>query len=185
MRIFRKSTIFHAEENAPDPEDLRLRFRRRVLLTAAIGFLLVLGFPVLRDQKKSLLLRSEARHLAERLLDTRLLAVRHRHPISLGIKNDRWVRTFHLEGNDCEQTSMGPEERWEGKEVQWHFRLQAESGESFDGKQLCLHPLFGLLLDQTPVAEGKLLATGNFSDATPSIRLLFSHFGADIQILSH
>ncbi len=188
MPLFRKRTIFHVEEALPDPEDLKLRFRRRVLLLTFIGFLVVLAIPVGRDLQGELLLRQTVRAFAEKILETRTLASIGREPISLSVGSDNrsWRRIFHGTGQDCSAQVPSPEEAWTSP-VTWKLQLQKENGETFSGHSLCAHPTLGLMLDSVPVAEGKLLLTalgGEQKSETP-VSLLVSQFGADIQVVTH
>lgn len=192
MPLFRKRTLFHVEERLPDQEELKLRFRRRILAGALLGFLLVLGFPVFRELKPTLEARRETRWLAETLLDARLLAARSRAPVSLRLEGDRWKRTQLPAGANCttKPAELGPEEVWEKPLVAWRMKLQRPSGEPVEGTELCVHPVAGLMLGEEAVAEGTLLVTAspkNADEGEPSrqAHLLISQYGAEVQTLSH
>ncbi|MGZ3704429.1 MAG: hypothetical protein ACXWP1_00290, partial [Bdellovibrionota bacterium] len=86
MSLFRRNTIFHVEETIPDPEELKLRFRRRILLCALTGFIAVLGAPVARDLHQNLNARAEARRFAEHMLTARTLAAESRVPVALDLR---------------------------------------------------------------------------------------------------
>jgi hypothetical protein len=187
MLFFRRKTLFHVEESLPDPEELKLRFRRRVLILTFLGFLVVLAIPVARDLRSDLATRRGARLFAEKIIETRLLAARSRNPISLELKPDSqsWKRVFHARGgNDCAGGSTGPEELWPS-EISWKLQVQREGGETFGGRVLCLHPTLGILLDSVPVENGKLLVTALRADLKDSAYLLISSFGADLQMINH
>lgn len=186
MAIFRKNTIFHAEEAMPDPDDLKLRFRRRVLLLAFVGFLVILGFPVLKSLALPLHLRHETRKFAEVLLESRLLASKNRTALTLGLSSDSefWQREFHAKNSSCSGDVMGPSEKWTSSGLYWQFHLQKENGETLAGHTLCLNPLEGLMLDSTPLGEGKLLVSvKSMADSQEVAHLIVSNHGADIQTI--
>jgi len=189
MSIFRRKTIFHVEDALPDPEELKLRFRRRVLLLTFVGFLAVLSIPVARDLQPDLAARSQTRRFADRILEARTLASVGRAPVSLELDGDSrtWKRVFHARDADCASPASAPEESW-NSEVSWKLQVQKSTGETFSGRSLCLHPSQGLLLDAVPVADGKLLITTlnetQNGPAKESAYLILSEFGADLQMLS-
>lgn len=185
MPFFRRKTLFHVEETLPDPEELKLRFRRRVLILTFIGFVAVLAIPVARDLRPDLATRKGAREFAEKLLETRVLAAQSRAPIALELAEDgkSWKRVFHGVGQDCASHVAGPEEIWPS-DISWKLQVQKEGGETYGGKALCLHPTLGLLLDSVPVENGKLLVTALRDDQKESAYLLISAFGADLQMIS-
>lgn len=191
MGIFRRKTIFHVEDALPDPEEIKLRFRRRVLLLTFAGFLAVLSIPVARDLKADLDARSGARKFAEKILESRSLASSGRTAVSLELAGDSrsWKRVFHG-SNDitpCGSPSPGADDLWDS-ELLWKVQLQKTSGETFSGRNLCLDPTQGLLLDSVPVADGKLLiAVLNEEEegrAKEAAYLLVSQFGAEIEMVS-
>lgn len=187
MPLFRRKTLFHVEETLPDPEELKLRFRRRVLILTFLGFLVVLAIPVARDLRSDLSTRKGARLFAETILETRLLAARSRAPISLEMEPDSksWRRVFHARGSsDCATGNIGPEEYFPS-EISWKLQVQKEGGETYGGRVLCLHPTLGILLDSLPVENGKLLVTALREDLKESAYLLVSSFGSDLQMISH
>lgn len=191
MRIFRPRTIFHVEDSLPDPEELKLRFRRRILLLTFMGFLIVLGIPVFRDLKGNLEARSEARKFAEWLMETRTQAAVGRLPISVDYDSSThtWSRIHHAPADNCALEAMGPPEQKISGAVTWKLQMQQESGETLPAKHICMHPLLGLILDGQPMKEGKLLITASPEleagelESKPAY-LLVTSAGADLQVLS-
>lgn len=187
--IFRRKTIFHAEEAMPDPEDLKLRFRRRVLFLTFVGFLVVLGIPEARELRPDLEARAETRRLGEQILETRTLAALARRPVSLRLDDDNhsWRREFHAAGDGCGEVSAGDRREWTTNGVAWKLQVQKPGGETVSGRVLCLHPLHGIELDSIPIADGKLLVTASRtldqSSQTEAAYLFVSQYGADIQAL--
>lgn len=162
MGIFRKKTIFHVEESMPDPEELKIRFRRRILLITILGFFIILGVPVIHALKPELRLRNETRILAEKIMEARLYSMQSRSPISLQLEadNQTWKRTFHLpDASNCLSESTGPAEQLEPQGINWNIRLRKENGEELAGRTLCLHPLHGLMLDSTALDNGVIFLT--------------------------
>jgi hypothetical protein len=189
VSLFRRKTIFHAEESAPDPEELKLRFRRRVLLLTFLGFVAVLAVPVFRELQDDLGTRRQARRFAEEILDARMLASEKRAPVSLELQPDNrtWKRILHNQGTDCTAPPAGQTETWASK-ASWKVQMETEKGETLAGRSLCLQPLAGLLLDTTPVATGKLLvtaATDQGNQWKESAYLLVSQFGAEIEMVTN
>lgn len=190
MLWFRRKTIFHVEESLPDPEELRLRFRRRVLLLSAVVFVGVLSIPVARGLYPDLTARAEARRFALRFLDTRLLASQARAPVSLDLTDDSrgWRQVFHASAEQCGSAKPGPEAYWRADGLSWKLQGQRENGETFSGRSLCLHPTQGLLLDGVQIGGGKLLVTvlrdGGEASTLPAAYLLVSQGGAEVQTLN-
>ena len=189
MSLFRRRTIFHAEEATPDPDDLKWRLRRRVLGVAAIGFLVVLGIPVARDLQNELLVRAEARRFAQWLLESRLLAAEARHSVSLQLLEDgqNWHRIFHAKGAGCEKDAPGPHQNWPSQNASWKLQVQQENGETISGRQLCLDPFQGLLLDSSPLGNGQLLLTAQQTVEGHAIApafILVSQFGTDLHLIA-
>jgi hypothetical protein len=189
MSLFRRKTIFHAEEAMPDPEEIRLRFRRRVLLIALLGFLLVLGIPVARDIQSDLHARAGTRKLAEQILESRTLAAKGRAPVSFTLSEDNhtWRREFHAVGETCAKSAEGPVGQWETGDVVWKIQGRKANGEGINGRTLCLNPSKGLELDSMPLDDGKLMITGSRKDESGAMSeaafLFVSEYGANIQAL--
>jgi hypothetical protein len=187
MLFFRRKTLFHVEASLPDPEELKLRFRRRVLLLTFVGFLVVLTIPVARDLKPDLATRNSTRLFAEKILETRFLASTSRAPISLELEADghSWKRVFHAQGDDCTIPTAGPEESWSTPTVGWKLQVKKEDGDTYSGRTLCLHPTLGLMIDKVPIGEGKLLVTALRENEKESAYLLLGSYGTDLQTLNH
>lgn len=188
--FFRRRTLFHVEERLPDQEDIKLRFRRRVIACALVGFVVVLGFPVLRELQPELHARRETRWLAQLLLESRLMAAKSRAPVALRVNGGKWERLILAKGAGCKDLAAStPAQVWESEGVNWQLKLQRASGDPMVGSSLCVHPLEGLLLENEAVAEGTLLISANpVADTDPSgprsSHLLISQHGAEIQTIN-
>ncbi len=187
LRFFRKNTIFHAERANPDAEELKIRFRRRVLGLTFLGFLLILGVPVVRSIQLDLSARNNARLLAQVFVDSRSLAALSRSPVSLALSTDgkTWERRFHLPGEDCSQLAEGPSQLFLFDNA-WKVQMKTSSGESKQGQLICLHPQKGVLLEGEPLQSGALLIATKWDgeEFNPSY-LLFSEFGSEVQLVSN
>lgn len=187
LRLFRKNTIFHAERANPDAEELKIRFRRRVLALTFLGFLLILGVPVVRSIHQDLTARKNTRVLAEIFLDSRSLAALSRSAVSLVLTVDgkTWERRFHLPGEDCSLAAEGPTELFTFENA-WKIQMKTSDGGSKQGQQICLHPHRGVLLEGEVLQAGTLLIATQLEgeEFNPSY-LLFSEFGSDVQLVSN
>ena len=186
MFFFRRKTIFHVEEALPDPEELKLRFRRRVLLLTLTGCLATLSVPVARDLREDLKAREGARKFAETLLESRSLASKGRHPVSLALEGDSrtWRRSLHRPGESCSSAAAAIDQTWPTP-TDWKLQVQTAGGTAVSGRTICLHPTEGLYLDQTPLENGRLLVSALRSGDSPDREaafLLVSQFGAEIQM---
>jgi hypothetical protein len=190
MGLLRKRTIFHVEESLPDPEEIKLRFRRRSLAVTLFGFLLVLGTPVARDLHHSLHARAEARRFAEHALEARTQAAISRAPVGLEITADGhgWKKTLYPAGEDCKAANPIPATDLPTDGINWKIQAQGEGGQSLSGHSLCWHPRRGLLLDSIPLGEGELLVTlsAQQENAPESGQafVLMTHGGAELQTIS-
>lgn len=191
MGIFRRSTIFHAEDALPDPEDLKLRFRRRVLLITLLAFLGVLGAPVVRDLQPYLRGRSEARRFALAMLEARTLAASSRMPVGLELGKDgqSWLRKAYQTADNCEKEAPAPVSLMASEGISWKLQAQQENGEAFSGTRLCWHPQKGLLLHTVPLANAKLLVSLAGKDETGAelslAQLLVTKGGAEMETIAH
>jgi hypothetical protein len=191
MGLFRRSTIFHVEESIPDPEELKLRFRRRVLMLTVLGFLIVLGTPVARDLRPYLRGRAEARRFAEKMLEARTLAAASRMPVSLELSGSgqEWKRKIYAPTDACEKEAAGPEAVMSTAGVAWKLKAEQENGEALSGHKLCWHPRRGLLLNTVPLANAKLLVSlQSKEEGGPTedlAYLLVTQGGAEMQTISH
>lgn len=191
MGLFRRNTIFHAEDALPDPEELKLRFRRRVLLVTLLAFLGVLGAPVARDLQPYLRGRAEARRFANAMLTARTIASASRMPVALELGKDgqTWQRKLYLATDDCEREAPGPVASVHGEGITWKLQAQQENGEAVIGQKLCWHPSKGLLLNTVALANAKLLVSLAGKDEAGAemtlARLLVTEGGAEMETIPH
>ncbi len=192
MSLFRRNTIFHVEESLPDPEELKLRFRRRVLLVTLCGFLAVLGTPVVRELRPHLQARVEARRFAENMLEARTLAAHSRMPVALELDaaGQSWKRKIYAPSEHCEKEIAGPVHSLPASGLGWQLKAEQENGESVTGHKLCWHPGKGLLLDTVPLANAKLLVSlaaeiTEGSGVQNLAYVLVTQGGAELQTISH
>lgn len=191
MGLFRRSTIFHTEDALPDPEELKLRFRRRVLLVTLVVFLGVLGAPVARELQPYLRGRAEARRFANAMLEARTIASASRMPVALELAKDglSWQRRAYLATDGCEREAPGPVASVPVEGIAWKLQAQQENGESVGGNKLCWHPAKGLLLNTVPLAKAKLLISLAGKDEAGAeltlAHLLVTEGGAEMETIPH
>jgi hypothetical protein len=188
MGLFRQRTIFHAEDSLPDPEEIKLRFRRRILWLTFFGFLLVLAIPVIRDLRSNLEARSEARRFAQWMIEARTSAAASRAPVALhyNASTNAWTRSPCAAGTNCSAEVPGPAEQWPASEARWTLQYQPAAGETLSAKRICFHPNVGLELDSSAVTDGKLLITVlPGSEGAKPAYILVTDGGADIQLVTH
>lgn len=192
MSLFRRNTIFHVEESIPDPDEIRLRRHRRILFCAVIWFLALLGVPVARELHPNIHARAEARRFAERMLQARTLASESRIPVGfeLGADKQTWLQVNYLAGETCGTEAAGPPSHFSSDGFSWKLQAQQENGSPLTGHRLCWHPARGLLLDSTPLDNGKLLVTlsGSVEEGAPEQELasvLVTQGGAELQAISY
>lgn len=190
MGLFRRNTIFHAEDALPDPEEIKLRFRRRVLLITLLAFLGVLGAPVVRELQPFLRGRAEARRFAETMQEARWLAAVSRMPVGLELARDgqSWLRRTYLSAESCEREAPGPAVSIPAGGVAWKLQAQKDSGEAVTGSRLCWHPARGLLLNTVPLADAKLLVSLSGRDEAGAelalAQVLVTQGGAEMDTIS-
>lgn len=190
MFFWRKKTLFHVEESLPDPEEVKFRFRRRILGLTFLGAVSILAIPIFHTLQADLATQKDLRLFASLLMDTKLLSARTRSPVSLELSADgsAWKRSVH--SGDCHSKVTTESETWPF-ELRWKLQLKTETGELVTGTTLCVHPLKGVELNDSPIGGGQLLVsaaqiTNEATEAEPSkgvAYVLVSEFGADVQIL--
>lgn len=163
MGLFRNKVLFRAERELPDPEELTLRFRRRVVVLTSIGALCLLSIPVLRDQIPALDAHRSARKLAEILLDSRVLASQTRSPVLLTVTSSptrAWIRSVRGATKDCTQEAPGPKEQFPSDPVEWRLSYLAENAVPGSAEkevhEICFHPYEGLYVNHELLKEGQL-----------------------------
>ena len=190
MFFWRKKTLFHVEESLPDPEEVKFRFRRRILGLTFIGAVSILAIPIFHTLQADLATQKDLRLFASLLMDSKLLSAQTRNPVSLELSADgsSWKRSLHT--HDCHSKASANAEVWPF-ELQWKLQLKTQAGELVTGNILCVHPLKGVELNDTPIDGGQLLVSaaqiGNDAARLEPSRgvayVLVSEFGADVQIL--
>lgn len=187
--MFRKKLIFQTEDALPDPEELKYHFRRRILLITLFIGICLLGFPVFREIHPYLVAKTKARHFAEIVLDTRLLAAKEREPVALEIDAadpKRWIRSVHKKDAHCDGEATA-EEVIQTEGVHWDLRYKTEqSQEVHSTTHLCFNPSLGLFADGVPLQHAELLisAYSDSDEKNRSAKILLSDGSAEINFLS-
>ena len=160
--FFRNKVLFRAEKEMPDPEDLKLRFRRRVVLLTGFGAVCLLSIPVFRDQIPALESHKELRKFTEVLLQSHLLAEQTRSPVVLTLlkngKTQEWEREIRVAAEDCSVVAAAPVEKIATALGEWHITYLPENpapGVSvMEMQSICLHPRHGIFVNNKLVKQG-------------------------------
>jgi len=163
MFFLRNKVLFRAEKELPDPEVLKLRFRRRVVLLTMLGAFYLLSIPVLREQIPALETHKNARKFTELLQNTRYLAASMRRPLVLTMEkteSKNWTRATKASYKDCSQEASGPLEIFPPMPVEWKIIYLAENGrqgiDEREVKEICFHPIYGVYVNGEPLNNGLL-----------------------------
>jgi len=189
MIFRRKRTIFHVEESLPDPEEIKLRFRRRIMLLSFLGAIGILSIPVLKDLEDSLRIKQELRKLSDYILESKKLAARTRRPVLLTLSEEgrNWSRFQSLKSDSCEVDKRGNAPESLQTNFSWSLNLKSQAGESVQSTSLCFHPILGALIGNIVLGDSQLLLsarTGDPSAQSESYKaayLLISRSGDEIQ----
>lgn len=152
--------MFRVDTSLPDPDILKLRFRRRFFFLTLLGALLLLTVPVLRDRLPALRAHKEARVLAERLLDMRLLAQQNKAASAIELLNTKqaWsLLEFGTRSNCDGNEAMAPRQQIEAVGLRWRLvQTDANGAQTKDIERICFHPLLGVLADSVPLKDQDL-----------------------------
>lgn len=156
---FRDKAIFRASVRQLDPDELRLRNRQRMVMVAALVGLTLLAEPVV--QKGILVFQSdrEARHLIQDFRSARLLAAETRSPVGVLFQNSGKVQVLSFVGQEgCTNPAIAQEKlSREVPDILWrpvYLESGNTSGTGVEINLVCFHPLQGVLVNGTPLAEG-------------------------------
>ena len=160
MKIFQRKTIFHTERIAPSLEELKFRFRKRVMLFSFLGFIALMGFPVTKSLIPELFAYLDLNHLTLELLKTRSLAIQSRTPylMELNSAGTEWSISPR-QGLRCEESSYGPHQIWKISRTVWGLERRFE-GQWKEAKKICIHPSEGIFIDSTPMGEEEIHLSG-------------------------
>jgi hypothetical protein len=187
--FFRKRTIFHIEDNAPEEEELRKRFRRRVLFLGLIFFLTLTAAPMVTSMVVDFQAMSEIRKVAQMIQRVREVSMTERVAVQVEWLPERqeWGLYRTASGESCAVARKGPPEPFSNSGIQWKFRLKLVSGEAVEGKTICFDPKAGLALDGYAVEKGTLLLTAALQQQ-PSMEagyILLGDYGSEVQLLTN
>lgn len=196
MSLFpwRRRALFHVSDAPLDPDELRLRFRMRVLKISFLVGMATLGYPVLLGKQESFRTDREARRFMEVLLEARLQSSTRRTPIGLQlVDHNSWQITEYPGSEDCDANSPNRvmKEKFSQDEMTWR-PLFLENGNTTgigaDVSQICFHPVRGLLVDSKPLESGWLYLlvapkTEMAANNQEQIRqVVLTNFGSEIQV---
>lgn len=186
MLFRRRKTIFHVEESLPDPEEIKLRFRRRIMIFSFLGAVGILTVPVFNELEDSLRLKKELRKISDFILESKRLAAQTRLPIVLTLSQEgkNWSRILSSKSDICEKESKADQGGLETI-YSWGLNLKNELGDTIRGDSICFHPTKGVLVGDSILGESQLLLSARIGDQSfgnpKAAYILMSQFGDEIQ----
>lgn len=171
IHFFRQRAIFRASRAPLDPDEERIRFRRRLVLFAFLIALCLLAIPVIKAELPRYQSDLQARILVRELYAARLLAAESRMPVGFRAEEaGRWSIIQHTSQQNCEDSSPGAVLRT-GVLQSSHLRslYLAAGDQSGVGTPLgafCFHPYKGVMVGNKALDQGWLymivVADGDF-----------------------
>ncbi len=160
--FFRNYSMFR-QSNAPqDPEDIKLRFRRWVVIASFLIVLLILAVPVFRFRGPAFAALSNARALVRLIIDVRQGAGHNRKEAGiLLVGTDHWEQFTLKDGSDCvlKGKRLKPKRSIHQEATAWRALFlpeYASDGIGRDVQFVCFHPQHGVVADGEPIADGWL-----------------------------
>lgn len=183
MIFGRKKTIFHVEETLPDPEEVKFRFRRRIMAFSFFGAIGILAVPVLKEMEATFHLKREIREVSEYLLESKKIAIQNRKPVllELSAEGKSWKRSLSSKEGSC-SISKGSEHHELATELVWTLNLKNSTGETVQRRELCFDPVKGILAGDAILGDSLLLLSASSAgQGGKSAYILISRFGDEIQ----
>ncbi len=156
----RRQNIFHKSEIPQDPEEIKLRFRRWMVVFSIFVALIITAIPIFKYRKPAFRSLADARIVANFLMETRANSNLKRSSTGLQLIGDNRWQQVQPSKNDC---ILNPSDRPEADLIQsnsaWRILFlpkYANDGIGRDVKYICFHPEQGVVADGEPIAEGWL-----------------------------
>lgn len=135
--------MFRADPEAPEPEELKRRFRARVMRLTLLGCVVLLAIPVTRDRIPAIESARAARLFAEFAAESEYLVALNRAPVLLTLDKSAqtWKRLLLPAGaKDCShaEESHTPAQSMEFPAFRWEILSGTKHLNS-----ICFHPLTG------------------------------------------
>lgn len=162
MALFkwRDRAIFRVTAAPLDADEIRLRFRKRVVRLSFLIGIAILAFPILKEKRAIFQTDREVRRVERAVIDARMRAAELRHPTGLElIGRDSWQVTEYPGADTCDASFAGQVklEKIEQSEITWRplFLDKGDtSGIGSDISRFCFHPVLGVLVDSKALDLG-------------------------------
>jgi hypothetical protein len=158
MAFKREYVMFRADASAPDPDQEKFRFRRRVLFLCVMGVIVLLAIPVFKDRLPALNAHKEAKLFIQKLYEAKLVSQKSGHAFHFSLDRQNFSQwTFSQSKADCK----GPEiestkEVFLTENFSWRIVAHSNTGENtIDVQTLCFDPRMGLFGDGVLVAADR------------------------------
>ena len=175
MFRWRDRAIFRAPEATLDPDELKLRFRRRTVHGCLLVGILALAYPVLREKRAEFRTDRQARRMSQALLGARARASLTRSPVGVELVEQGAWQVFEYPGSpDCSRSASArlPRDTIVTHDMSWRllFLESADtSGVGTDISEICFHPAQGILVNAQPLSGGWLYLLVAGGAAAPAI----------------
>lgn len=161
FNLFRRQRIFRQSEIPQDPEDIKLRFRRTVVIISFFIALIIISIPIFRYRQPAFRSLSHARHLANLIMNTRTVAGENRTETGVRLVGEnRWVSFSLPKESNCEPPeTISPSQELIQPDSTWRILFLPKYAEDGIGREVttvCFHPQQGVVADGEPIAEGWL-----------------------------
>ena len=190
--FFRTKKVFQVVDS--DPEIVRFRFRKRVVMLTVLVALVMLLVPIFRELKPAFRAHREARALAEVFLTIRSNAAENRYPFSLRrTDSGNWIESKYSNRSNCRGKPTSTNEvavaRPDLAMRVLHLPENDPGGFGKVVRRLCFHPTKGLIVDSTPLANGWLYVVVSPSEDIAANRrdrsrqVVVSSYGEKISVI--
>lgn len=162
---WRRKVMFRVDPERPEPEELKRRFRKRLLKSAFIVAITLLGIPVFRDRLPAMASARLVREFAEWLGDSQTLAASFRAPVMIRFdaQSGTWQRWFFAStASDCrspETSAIYPAEYFSPEENQPAIWTASWLGKNI--QTLCYHPQTGWSIESTALVAQPILISAS------------------------
>ena len=160
---WRERAIFRVSEAPLDPDEIKIRFRRKILRAAIFVGIMILSIPLIQKKVAGFRADREIRYFARVLLQARTRASKERAPVALEIMHDRrgW-NIFELPNHSDCSAMVPPHSKTSShllgiEGMFWRPLFLSEKETSGIGApvtRICFDPNHGVILDSKPLDSG-------------------------------
>lgn len=161
MIFGRGKSIFHLDNKPVEPEDKKLRVRRRILILACVVALIFLTIPVLNRQEKVLKASELSHEVVRFLIESRTIASINRSTVRLNIGSEI-ARTVLVGDVDCSIKNSNTPKQFLAFENNL-VKVLLGNKDGTDAREIsafCFHPSKGLTIENNPIEKSLLLLIG-------------------------